>query len=129
MRNFENFDQAITRKIEQKNYEAIKINMPIMWSFWIRLKDWQTAREVRIQDGYAYFEVAEESRCPICQSRIAQIRSLDRNDIRYAYLYNRHPSDGPTLWAGIRVHYRAGHMNIINQLRNKLGLRISGILV
>ncbi|MCX6793215.1 MAG: hypothetical protein NTY12_04270 [Candidatus Falkowbacteria bacterium] len=129
MRSLENFDQVITRKIEQTNHEEIKINTPIMWSFWIRLKDWQTEREVRVQDGYAYFEVAEESRCSLSQIRIASIRSLDRNDIRYAYLYNRHPIDGPTLWAGIRVHYRAGHISIINQLRNKLSLRISGILL
>jgi len=95
-----------------------------MESFYVSLSGWQTGREVKIQNGYAYFEVAEEGHCSICRSRIAHIRSLGRDDVRYAYLGNRYPSDGSTLWAGIPISEGLSQAEIINELREKLKLPI-----
>lgn len=119
----ENFEQKLTRSIEQYGEKLNQKPMP-MWSFWVSLRGWQKGREVRVQEGYAYFEVAEQGHCSICQSRIAHVRSLGRDDIRYAYLNDRYPSDSSTLWAGIPVSEGASQADIIAELRDKLKLPI-----
>lgn len=97
-------------------------------SFWVSLMGWQYDREVRIEDGYAYFQVAGESHCSACQRRIDAIKSLRSSEIRYAYL-----DDGPQvehfrgvkmLWAGIPVSQSATKADVIVALRDKLELSI-----
>lgn len=95
-----------------------------MLSFFVALSGWQTGRQVKVQNGYAYFEVAEEGHCSICRSRINHIESLGLPDIKYAYLGDRYPSDGRTLWAGIPVKEGATQPEVIKELRERLKLPI-----
>ncbi len=70
----------------------------------VRLSGYQTAREIVEQNGRLYFEVAETGHCSICQSRIEFIYGVvNRKQLPadYAYLNDRYPRDGRTLWAGL----------------------------
>jgi len=96
-----------------------------MNSFWVSLNGWSKDREIRVQDGYAFFEVAEQGHCGICRSRIDHIRSVAPADTKYAYLHDRYPSDGKTLWAGIPVTEEMSTPDIVKLFKEKLSLPIS----
>ncbi len=93
-------------------------------SFWVSLFGWSKAREVRIVDGYVYFEVAENGHCGICQGRIQHIFGLGLSDLKTAHLHDRYPRDGKTLWAGVPIKMDASKEEIIEVLKDRLKLPI-----
>lgn len=94
-------------------------------SFWANL-GWSKQREVKVMDdGRAYFEVAEAGHCGICQGRIRNIQEAARMnnvDVRYEYLLDRYPADAKTLWAGIVIPKDAPETEIRKLFREKLNL-------
>ncbi len=95
-----------------------------MRSFWVSLSGWQRGREVRVQDGYAYFEVAEQGHCSICAGRIRNISAAAPADVKYDYLHDRYPSDGRALWAGVPVADDASNEDVIEKLKSSFSLPI-----
>ncbi len=93
-------------------------------SFRVRLRGYQTAREIRIHDGHAFFEVAEEGHCSTCRSRIAHIHSHQTPDTKFAYLHDRYPSDGKTLRAGLPLPKAATQQKVISLFKEQLKLPI-----
>lgn len=87
---------------------------------------WSKQREVRVMDdNRAYFEIAEEGHCGVCQGRIRSIQaavSENKVDAKYAYLYDRYPADARTLWVGIPVTAGTSNKDIDLLLREKLNL-------
>lgn len=125
--------QLINRSLDTtKSYEAYtaqKLNevaSPLYlqeWaSFYVRLHGYQTAREIRIRDGHAFFEVAEEGHCSTCRSRIAHIQTHQTPDTKFAYLHDRYPSDGKTLRAGLPLPKVATQEKVISLFKTKLQL-------
>ncbi len=94
-------------------------------SFWMNL-GWSKQREVRIMtDGRAYFEVAEQGHCGICQGRIRNIENAvaeNKLDVNYAYLHDRYPADAKTLWVGVMVDEKLTDSEIDTFLREQLNL-------
>ena len=79
-------------------------------SFWIGIQSWSSEREVRlIMDNgatWAYLEVAEMGHCNTCRDRICECEhylGLFTPDYSRAFLFDRHPGDGPTIWMGFRL--------------------------
>ncbi len=112
-------------------YTAQKLNevaSPLYLQEWanfrVRLRGYQTAREIRIHDGHAFFEVAEEGHCSTCRSRIAHIHSHQTPDTKFAYLHDRYPSDGKTLRAGLPLPKAATQQKVISLFKEKLQLPI-----
>lgn len=99
--------------------------MKTVFSFWVSLIGWSKSREVKVQDGYAYFEVAEDGHCSICQGRIRTILGLALPDLKTAYLQDRYPSDGKTLWAGLPVKDGVTKEEVILLLKERLELPIA----
>lgn len=93
-------------------------------SFYVSLSGWSKAREVKILDGHAYFEVAEQGHCSICQGRIRNILGLGLTDLKTAYLHDRYPRDGRTLWAGVPIKADASKEEVIEVLKDRLKLPI-----
>ena len=94
-------------------------------SFWVDL-GWSKEREVMVMDdGRAYFEIAEENHCEICKLRISMFKNAVRNsgtNVRYDYLLDRYPHNGRTLWGGIEIPTVASEKEIRNILWNKAEL-------
>jgi hypothetical protein len=94
-------------------------------SFWANL-GWSKSREVKVMDdGRAYFEIAEQGHCSTCQRRINDISyAVDSNkvDVRYAYLLDRYPADAKTLWVGIVIPKEAEDSHIRKLFRENLNL-------
>ncbi len=100
-----------------------------MQPFWLAL-GWSKDREVRVQDGFAFFEVAEQGHCSTCASRISSVRSaiersgLPSTDFKSAYLHDRYPADAKTLWMGVRVDDDFTQEQIVKKLSSALGLSV-----
>ena len=78
-----------------------------------------------MDDGRAYFEIAEQGHCNICAGRIRSIQNAvatHKVDVRYDYLLDRYPQDAKTLWVGIAVPKNAADAEIRKALREKLDL-------
>lgn len=94
-------------------------------SFWANL-GWSKQREVKVMDdGRAYFEIAEQGHCGVCQGRIRSIQNAvasNQVDVRYAYLLDRYPTDAKTLWVGIVIPKEATDSDIRQLFRENLNL-------
>ncbi|MCX6792441.1 MAG: hypothetical protein NTY12_00220 [Candidatus Falkowbacteria bacterium] len=94
--------------------------------FMIHLLGWELPREVIIKDGYVYFQVAGESHCSGCQSRIKSIKSIDSPEIRYAYLgsgsFIEHFRGVKMLWAGVPISKDATRSDALAALKKTFKL-------
>lgn len=102
-------------------------------SFWVSLAGWSKGREVRMRNGFAYFEVAEQGHCSICLNRIASVNAtietsgLPKSNFSSAYLFDRYPSDGKTLWIGVRCDASSTINEVVTKLRLTMGLPITSV--
>ena len=101
--------------------------MKEIFSFWAYL-GWSKPREVKVMDdGRAYFEIAEQGHCDVCQRRIENFKraaSASATDVSYAYLLNRYPADARTLWGGVVVPKDSDESAIRTIFREKLNLNM-----
>jgi Tfp pilus assembly protein PilF len=78
-----------------------------------------------MDDGRAYFEIAEQGHCGVCKGRIRDIEKAvasNQVDVRYDYLQDRYPADANTLWVGVEISKEATDSDIRKLFREKLNL-------